>query len=308
MKPLEILSALPAWAKTSSDAIINSPAFSMPCRLGDESVTLRLASIEPAISEMLPISVAFGDLPHTIYLARSPSFPNLDKLWDSRSDVPEQILLALVERECGPLFQLLENAVRKQLRIIKLGDAASGTSQASMALLNFCVFKSQQDENPASSVTFSLTRSETIVQSLGVLRNLDLTHDSIRSEILPAEIEYAAFQLPESDLASLNIGDAVMLPEVGTVQPSLIVDGRIVLDENGQRPYAEDPLIRVRATEATAISLGAVIDGAIDSIEKVPPANKPLRLVKNNKTLAFGRLGVVGDLSAFIVESLATNH
>lgn len=308
MKPLEIISALPMWAKATPDAILDSPAFSMPCRLGEESVMLRRASIEPSTPEMLPISVAFGDDPHTIYIARSPRFPNLDKLWDSRSDVPEQILLALVERECGALFQLLENAVRKQLRIIKLGDVARGDSETNEVLLSFCIFKPLQEDNSAQPVTFSLTRSATVVQSLGVLRNLDLTHESIRSQALPAEIEYAAFQLPDSDLASLNIGDALMLPEVGTVQPSLIVDERIVLDEAGQRPYAEDSLIRVRAVEASSVALGVAIDGAADSIEKVPPANKPLRLVKNGKTIALGRLDVVGEMSAFVVESLTTNN
>ena len=111
MKPLEILSALPQGARARPDAIVDSPAFAMPCRLGEESVVVRRASVEPAMSEMLALAVTFGDEPHELCLARSPRFPDLDRLWDRRGEVPQAVLLALVEKECGPLFQALENAV-----------------------------------------------------------------------------------------------------------------------------------------------------------------------------------------------------
>ena len=48
MKPFEILSALPQWAKLDAEAIVDSPAFAMPCRLGEESTTLVLGATPPA--------------------------------------------------------------------------------------------------------------------------------------------------------------------------------------------------------------------------------------------------------------------
>ena len=131
MKPHEILAALPLAASAPPSRILDSPAFAMPCRYGEESATLRPAAVRPA--DTLSLSLLFGDVPHTLSLARSPRFPELDALWDTRADVPEPILLALAEKECGPLFQLLENAVRRQLRLAGLA-APADPDPAALAL------------------------------------------------------------------------------------------------------------------------------------------------------------------------------
>ena len=72
MKSLEIISSLPQWAKASPSAILDSPAFMMPCRIGDEMSELRHAQVEPAESESLALSVEFGGEPHELLIARSP--------------------------------------------------------------------------------------------------------------------------------------------------------------------------------------------------------------------------------------------
>lgn len=296
MKPLEILSALPQWTKTSPDTIIDSPAFAMTCRLGEESVTIRPAAVEPAESELLALSVAFGDEPHELCLARSPSFPDLDKLWDSRADVPEAILLALVERECGPLFQLLENAVRKQLRLVGLGSAGSVDSTASKPL--------RLQISAPSDVVFSISRSETVTSALGVVRNLDLAHEAIRSLQLVAQVEYAAFAMSDGDVASLAPADAVLMPEVAAVPPRLVVAGRLMLDANGVTRHEENALASVRLAETRAISLGEVFD-AVETPLQLPAAatGAQLRMVLGGKDVAAGYLGRIGDQSAFIVET-----
>ena len=111
MKPFEILSSLPKWSRLSADAIVDSPAFAMPCRLGDESATLVLGAVPP--SDAISLSVTLDDNPHVLSLGRSPRFKELESVWDSRADVPEPILLALVEKDAGDVFQLIENAVRE---------------------------------------------------------------------------------------------------------------------------------------------------------------------------------------------------
>lgn len=293
MKPLEILSALPQWANAAPDVVLDSPAFAMPCRLGDESATLRSASVEPAQSEALALSIAFGDEPHTLCLARSPRFSDLDRIWDVRADMPEAILLALAERAYGPLFQMLENAVRKQLRLVGLAEPPRPDARALVMQV--------------ADVVFTLTRSETVVRALGVLRNLDMAHESIRSLPLAAQVEYAAFALPEADLASLAPGDALLVPEIATIQPRLVVDGRFLLGENGVAPHEGDARVHVCAAEARPVSLGEVFD-AVGTPPQLPAAlqGAQLRLVRNGRDVAAGRLGRVGDQNAFVVE--ATNH
>ena len=47
MKPHEILSMLPQWADAAPEALLDSPAWAMPCRLGEDSTALRTADVRP---------------------------------------------------------------------------------------------------------------------------------------------------------------------------------------------------------------------------------------------------------------------
>ncbi len=295
MKPLEILCARPRGVDATPAAILASSAFAMPCRLGDEPAALRLNAAIP--SDTLALSVSFGDEPHVLALARSPRFAELDSVWDVRADVPDVLLLALVERDCGPLFQLLENAVRRQMRLVGLADGADETA------LSFRV----------AGVAFTLSRSASVVDALGTPRNLDPADAALRAVALSAEPEYAAFALSDADMAGLAPGDAVLLPEIGACTPRLVVDGRFVADATGVVPYREAadgdvrPPVRVRAAQPSTLTLGELFDaaeGALASDLLAAPAEAAaLRLVRNGRTLATGTLGRVGDQAAFIVET-----
>ena len=290
MKPFEILSALPQWSGLGPDAIVDLPAFALPCRLGDESATLVLGATHPA--DTIRLSIRLEDEPHVLSLARSPRFKELDAIWDSRADVPEPILLALVEKDVGPLLQLVENAVRRQLKLVGLAEAESPDAP---------VFFAQVED-----IVFSLTRSATVTAAIGNLRNLDLTHESIRSVTLPSLTEYAAFSLTSSEASGLSIGDAVLLPEMGTVPVRLVVDGRFAVDANGVTRYNAGDLVHVFDATAKDITLGELFDAAEAprAIETTPSGE--LRLVADGKTLAVGRLDRLGDQSAFIVETPAS--
>ena len=292
MKPFEILSSLPQWSGLGPDAIVDLPAFALPCRLGDESATLVLGATHPA--DTISLSIRLEDEPHLLSQARSPRFKELDAIWDSRADVPEPILLALVEKDAGPLLQLVENAVRRQLKLVGLAETESPDAPV--------LFAQVED------VVFSLTRSATVTAALGSLRNLDLTHESIRSVTLPALTEYAAFSLTSLEASGLSIGDAVLLPEMGTVPARLVVDGRFAVDANGVTRYNAGDLVHVFDATAKDITLGELFDAADSprTIEVTPSG--ALRLVADGKTLAVGRLDRLGDQSAFVVEAPATSH
>ena len=280
MKPLEILSSLEPWRSLDAAAVVDSPAWAVPCRLGDEQAAMRRASVRPA--DTLGLAVRFGDEPHALSIAPSPRFPELSRLWGVRCEVPEPILLALVERECAPLFQLLENAVRKQLTVDGLGGEPAES--------DLCA--------EVGGIVFTLTRSPTVVAALGQLRNLDPSHPEIREAPCAAECEYAAFALDPASAASLAPGDAVVAPELETAVPRLVVEGAIVLSDGETSPLPEDPLCHVRAAAATTVRLGELFDGSA----AVPPAATPLRLVVAGKTVASCRLGRLASQPALFVE------
>ena len=289
MKPFEILSSLPQWSGLRPDTIVDLPAFALPCRLGDESATLVLGATHPA--DTINLSIRLEDEPHVLSLARSPRFKELDAIWDSRADVPEPILLALVEKDAGSILQLVENAVRRQLKLVGLAEAESPDAP---------VFFAQVED-----IVFSLTRSATVTAAIGNLRNLDLTHESIRSVTLPSLAEYAAFSLTSSEASGLSIGDAVLLPEMGTVPVRLVVDGRFAVDANGVTRYNAGDLVHVFDATAKDFTLGELFDAAETprTVEATPSG--ALRLLAEGKTLAVGRLDRLGDQSAFIVETPA---
>ena len=131
MKPFEILSSLPQWTKLDQDAIVDSPAFAMPCRLGEENVTLLLGAVRPA--DAIRLSITIEDEPHVLSFARSPRFRELDAIWDGLADVPEPIVLALVEKDAGPVLQLVENAVRRKIRLVGLAESDAADAREFVA-------------------------------------------------------------------------------------------------------------------------------------------------------------------------------
>ena len=183
MKPLEILSALPKWANAAPESLLDSPAWAMPCRLGDASATLRAAEVRPG--ESLDLAVLLDGERHLLSIADSPRFADLHALWATRAEVPEPILLALVEKECGVLLQLVENAVRRQLKVE--GLASDGPDERTF-------FMQVED------VVFGLTRSSVVEAALGQLRFVDTAHQSVREEQLPCETEVASFVLSAADI------------------------------------------------------------------------------------------------------------
>lgn len=289
MKPFEILLSLPQWSRLGPDAIVDSPAFAMPCRLGEESATLVLGATRPA--DAIRLSILVEDEPHVLSLARSPRFQELDAIWDSRGDVPEPILLALVEKDAGQVLQLVENALRRQIKLVGIAapEPDDGGSQALFAQV--------------ADVAFSLTRSATVTAALGVLRNIDLSHESIRSAVISAVTEYAAFSLAQSDAAGLAAGDAVLLPEIGTVPAKIVADWRFSVDGGGVSRYGTDELVHVVDATPRDMTLGEIFDAAeAPRAMDARPAGE-LRLVSKGRTLAVGRLDRLGDQSAFIVET-----
>lgn len=298
MKPLEILVGLPPWSVLKPAQILASPAFAMPCRFADQNAVVRLDA--PSGADALFLDVRFADEPHVLGIRDSARFESLHALWPYRAETPAPILLALVEKECAPLLQTLENAVRCQLRIAGLADAeGAATSGEDGDVL--C--------GRVADVEFSLSRSAAVDEAFGSLRNLDLSHPSVRDTPLDAEVEHAAFALSAADIASLAPGDALFLPEVGSVRPRFIVDNSLAADENGVSPFLrDDTRVRVRDAEPRRISLGTLLDWAQSGCNETAAPAFALRLANSaGRTLASGHREKIAGNTAFVVESSAAN-
>ena len=296
---------MPEFAKATPEEILASPAWTMPCRLGDRQCIMRLDGIRP--SETLDLAIRLEDESHVLSFAPSPSFPELSAIWPSRADVPEAILLALVEKDCGKLLQLVENAVRRQLKIEGLAPSDAKTDAKQI----FAQIIPTDGNEPLLS--FALDASPAILSALGQLRFIDTSNDSIRSISLPAEIEYASFQLSETDAVALAAGDSLLLPEVGSVPPRVIASHSFALGGTGVVTWEDDGLARICAADAIQISLGTLFDaegnGATDgrsapNIPAVPPENAALKLVRQGKTLASGRFVHLAGAPAFSIDAV----
>lgn len=306
MKPTEILAALPGWADATPGQLLASPAWALPCRFGDAAGSLRLDAIRP--TDILPLRIAFEHEEHVLGLADSPSFPELHAVWQARGDVPEPILLALVEKECSPLLQLLENAVRRQLRVI--GPAAEPPgSDRSWAMR---VVASGND-----MAVFTLSHSTALTEALGQLRFIDISHPDVRGRLLSAEVELASFSLNAGDVP--ETGDALILPELdlasGPAPARLVVEGLFAVQSSiGVVPWTDDGRCRVVRADKAFVSFGALADFASG---KVPWAESPelsspgetethlaVALVRGGKRLASGRLVRLGDRTVLQIDAV----
>lgn len=296
MKPYEILAALPEWSQVGPEKIVESPAWAMPCRLGEKNVTMRFGALLPADS--LNLAVKFDGEDNTLSIAVSPFFHELHAIWGVHGDVPDAIILALVEKECGALLQLVENAVRKQLKIVGLGEEPQGGSAGRLV-----AELSVEGEEP---IIFAFNSTASIATSLGILRYIDLSHPAVRETALPAKIEYAVFTLTAAELAGLAQGDALLLPETATIAPRLIVDGRFAMTQDGVEPWSDDGRLRAVAAEETTVKLGELLDAAVGTPpaeRAMPTDNAPLALLRGGKVVASGRFSSLAEQKAFFIDS-----
>ena len=292
MKPSEIIGSMPKWASATSDELVVSPAWAMPCRLGDRSCVMRLDAMRPA--DTIDVAITLEDEAHVLSLVDTPMFEDLHRLWSTRSDVPEPILLALIERECAPLLQLVENAARRQLKIVGL---ASDVPEDRLCA-RLC------DANGMDMLSFAITATPSLVRMLGRINFIDASHPAVRETPVSSVTEIAAFVLSAADLASLAVGDALLLPEVGSVAPRLIIDGRFVVDGHGVDRFKDDGMLLVVDATTREIDLGTVLDHARAPSSPDAPQPSELRLLSSGRTLATGRLDSIAGQSAFIVESI----
>ena len=329
MNTLDLLSALPPFRAWSHAEILASPAWTMPCRLGtEEGRIVSEGALLPA--DPLRLAIRFADVPATLALADTPLFPELHALWPSRADVPAPILLALVEKECGPLLQLLENAAGRQLAIDGLAEAGSEQADSSPVTRHSSLGEARPFALLRASgetlCTFALTLSPALVETFGALRNLDASHSSIRDLSLPAVVQLAEPVLSATDLSSLAPGDHLLLPEVAPAPvgspdgqalscptATLLVAGLLAASADGIAPWSDPGTLRLILTDPVTISFGALADLATGAEGDHSPFSilhsslregAALALQRGPAILATGRLSSVAGQPSFAIETV----
>lgn len=241
MDELELLKTWPRWANANAETVLASPAWRMPVAWKGETAAL-VCRGEP-VEDALTIRVAFDDEEHVLALGDSSAFPDLHLLWARRDALPSEVLLALVEKECGCVFQMLEGATKRLFAVRGLAETPSGGLRAFRLEAN------------AETVEFALDLSPSLTLVFGDVAHLDLSHPSIRELTRSAVPEYATFDLGADERAALASGDFLLLP-----------DGDV---EGWWRwEKSADEAVRVCGVEARELTFAQIADG---DLPPVPP-------------------------------------
>ena len=288
MNALELLKTWPDLAKANAETVFASSAWRLNTDYGGEAAVLtkrehaaaaaavlkESTAAAPGRQTMVTLEVLLDGTPRRLSIFDSPSFPDLHLLAGRLAALPSEVVLALLEKECGTLLQTIENVFRRKLTLSRLTDAGADAKLTAFEL-------SVGDRR----IAFAVELDPSMVQTLGKLKNLDPAHEAIRSLTRDVEPEYAEFELSEAQIAALKVGDRLIVPE------EFVPRWRLAA-------AADDRLHLCGAPEA--IAFAAFADEALPPVP--PPQN--LTLFHRGSLLATGRLVRLGSATAFEILSL----
>lgn len=279
MSAYDILKTWPTLATALPEEIFAHPAWMVPCQWGDERCYLCHAASKPR--DVIGLSITLDDDEHFLGLANREIFPDLHQLWTEKTRLPDALLLALIEKECGELLQLIENVARRQVRVLGLDDPAKRASAVAFDVVSA--------SDGTIRATFVIDLKNSMVRNLGQLRFLDVQHESIRTLTRPARAVYASFNLSEQAISGLTAGDYLLLPELRDTSFGEWVCA-----------LPTDDLCRVVAPTEQQISFAAFAD------ERLPACPMPtlLALAVGDRIVARGRLTNLCDQTAFEIEEV----
>lgn len=197
MDARELLKTWPEWQRAGTETVLASPAWRMPVRVNGTVAAMTTA--EP-VDDLLVLDVTLDGEAHRLALADTPAYPDLHLLWARRAELPEPLLLALAEKECGGVFGLVESAARRML-------AVKGLARESGALRFFSVSVAED------GFVFGLDVTPDLAATLGRLDYIDPAHPAVRASTRPARAVLGRLELSEEELAALAPGSFLLLPE-----------------------------------------------------------------------------------------------
>ena len=274
----EMLLSWPELAKLTADEICAHPAWRIVCEWHDEPCVMRRAAMKPR--DIAALALRLGGKNCFFGLSNKEAFPDLHELWDVKRNLPDNLLLALVEKECGELFQILENAAKAEVELVSLDSPGKRIECEAFEVVA---------RDGSVCARFVLEMAPDVLMEFGRLRHLDPDHASIRSLEKPMQAMYAEFCLPEEDAAEIAAGDYILLPE-------LDVSKGVWIDR-----IEDDKFVRIVAPKAFAIKFSELADGAMPEV----PSSSSVEMMVGAKVFARGRMDVLGIVPAFVVEEVA---
>lgn len=269
---LELLRDWPTWKKAGAAKVLASPAWRFRVMLADEERWIVNAA-EEGDPDRMWVELAFEDERHVLGISDSEMFPNLHLLWAKRDRLPAEVRMALVEKECGSLLQMLEDLFRKQLSIVGFAEGEGDRKTRAFELQGEVGFGDE------TAIRFAVDLSPAMELELGRVENLDTGHESIRGMVRDAEAEYAEFALPED--ATVSPGDMLLLPDES--------ESRWLTDVP-----ADDGAVRVLADRTLSLTFAELVDG-------LPPVpeSETFKIVRAGETVATAVRSNVGTHPAF---------
>lgn len=270
MDAVALLKTWPDWEHASLETVLASPAWRMPVRYGETAATLVRAAALP--DDAISLAVTFDGTPAVLALADSALYPDLHLLWSRRADLPSALVLALVEKECGNLFALLEKLTRRLFGVTGFADAPGARPYA------FAV------AGLSAPLAFALDLPAELLPVFGSLSCLDPAHPSIRGAVREIRADYGALAVTDDELAALAPGDFLLSP---VETPARWVTA----------PPA-DEMAHVLAAAAQTATFAAFADEALPPV----PAPADLVVVKGGRVRARVVPATVGEAAAYRVE------
>ena len=279
MNAFDILKTWPGMVDATPEDIFSHPAWAMPCQWGDERCVLRKAAAKPR--DVIGIAIALDDEEHFLGIANRDSFPDLHDLWARKTELPPSLILALIEKECGDLLQLIENAVRRQVRVIGLDDSSKRSGGLAFEAVSLA--------DGVIRASFVLDIRPPTVRNFGQLRFLDVRHPSVREMERMMHVVYASFGISDDERSGLAAGDRLMLPELS--------DG---VAGEWMCAVPDDGRFRVMSRNGRPVSFAELAD------DSLPPISAPceLELRQGDNVIARGRFGKLCESPAFIIEEV----
>ena len=276
MDALDLLREWPSWRKAGAGKILSSPAWRLDVLFDDRPGILRAAGGD-APEDRLWLEVKLEDERHVLGVSDSAAFPELHEVWALREKLPAEVRMALVERDCAPLFQMLEDALRRQFSVVGF---AEGPGEVRVRTFEVLV----EDED--SPIAFALDFSPAMEIDFGRLENLDTSHPSIQDMTREVDAEYAQIPLDGGTLPEIAEGDMLLLPE--GAEPCWVTE-----------LPADETAVRVLGAERHTLTFAQLVDGT----EPVPEAAS-YRLICAGKAVATAVRSNVGTHPAYRVEKL----
>lgn len=266
LEPEELLKTWPSWRKTSADKVLSSPAWRMDVVFARQKDRLTIDNVESA--DEIYLKVSLDDSEHILGIRDSERFPDLHLLWTKKNALDKNIVLALVEKECGALFVLLEHVFGREVKVKGLVDKPS---------------KGIRTTFRTSAYAFSIDLSSEMRLSLGDISYLDPSHDSIRAMTRVSHAEYFACDMSEAEISELKEGDVIPLGVDYLNKASWNLEG------------FNDSLVHIIDANETNLRFADFVD---ESLPKIPAGGSML-LVKGSSVIAEGESFVLGGIPCF---------